>query len=351
MRRSAAPVVVLGSSRSGTTLLYGMLLSAGGFAVYLAESNVFNLLGPHFGNLRRRVDRARLLRVWQRSKLFRATGIDAGEIEQEILEQCRNAGDFLCIVMESITRRQGMQRWAENSVEGNLHLSEIKRLIPDALIVHMIRDGRDVAFSLSRSNYVRPFPWQRQISLTGAGVYWEWVVQNGRRQGRRIGNDYLEVRFEDLVNAPRETLQTVGAFLDHDLDYDRIRKIAYGSVSKPNTLFNAELQGKFNPIGRWKKGLSTSALLRVENMIGNTLLEHGYALASTTQQPKMDWEMRVTRQIYRSFFASKLRMKHTPLVRWLRPVTAARLDAITQAEDHEPDLRTGNPQHSSDNSR
>jgi hypothetical protein len=37
-------VFVLGSPISGTTLLYEMLLSAGGFAVYLAEANVFNLL-------------------------------------------------------------------------------------------------------------------------------------------------------------------------------------------------------------------------------------------------------------------------------------------------------------------
>jgi hypothetical protein len=349
--RSTAPVIVLGSARSGTTLLYGMLLSAGGFAVYLAESNVFNMLAPHFGNLGRRTDRERLLRVWLGSKLFRATGLDAREIEREILEQCHNAGDFLRIVMEAITRRQGMQRWAENSVEGNLHLSEIKRLIPNALIIHMIRDGRDVAMSLNRSNYLRPFPWQRHISLVGAGVYWEWVVQHGRQQGRQLGNDYLEVHFEDLINAPRETLQTVGAFLDHELDYDRIRQIGYGSVSKPNTSFNSELREKFNPIGRWKDGFSTFELLRFESMIGNTLLEHGYSLASTAQQPKMNWEMRATRQIYRTFFESKLRMKHNPLVRWLRPLTAKRLDAITQAEDHPPELRTANPTQSPGSSR
>lgn len=349
--RNTAPVIVLGSARSGTTLFYNMLLSAGGFAVYLAESNVFNLLAPRFGNLDRRANRERLLRVWLGSQLFRASGLDARKIEREILEQCHNAGDFLRIVMEAITRQQGMQRWAENSVEGNLHLPEIKRLIPNALIIHMIRDGRDVAMSLNRSNYLRPFPWQRHISLVGAGVYWEWVVQHGRQQGRQLGNDYLEVHFEDLINAPRETLQTVGAFLDHELDYDRIRQIGYGSVSKPNTSFNSELREKFNPIGRWKDGFSTFELLRFESMIGNTLLEHGYSLASTAQQPKMNWEMRATRQIYRTFFESKLRMKHNPLVRWLRPLTAKRLDAITQAEDHPPELRTANPTQSPGSSR
>jgi hypothetical protein len=86
-------------------------------------------------------------------------------------------------------------------------------------------------------------------------------------------------------------------------------------------------------------------------MIGNTLLEHGYALASNGQQPKMDWEMRTARRIYRTFFESMLRMKRDPLVRWLRPLTATRLDAITQAEDHPPELRTADPSQSSGSSR
>ena len=49
--RSRAPVLVVGSPRSGTTLLYDMLLSAGNFAVYLIESNVFSVLRQRFGDL------------------------------------------------------------------------------------------------------------------------------------------------------------------------------------------------------------------------------------------------------------------------------------------------------------
>jgi hypothetical protein len=337
--RSKAPVFVLGSPRSGTTLLYDMLLSAGGFAVYLAESNVFNLLAPHFGDLGKRANRQKLLRVWLGSKLFRASGLDAGKIEHEILEQGRNAGDFLRIVMDGIARQQGMQRWAENSPEGILHLPKIKRLIPNALVIHMIRDGRDVAMSLNRVKYLRPFPWQERISLTAAGVYWEWIVQHGCQYGRQFGSDYLEVHFENLVTAPRETLQTISAFLDHELNYDRILQTGYGSVSKPNTSFGSEPREKFNPIGRWEKGFSTPQLLRFESMVGNTLLEHGYALASNGYQPKIDWEMRATRRMYRTHFESKLRMKRNPLVRWLRPLTATRIDAGVLAEDHPPELK------------
>jgi hypothetical protein len=337
--RSARPVFVVGSARSGTTLFYDMLLSAGGFAVYLAESNVFNLLAPHFGNLRRRSDREKLLQVWLRSKLFRATGLEANEIEHDILENCLNAGDFLRTVMDAMVRRQNMQRWAENSVEGCMHISTIKTLVSDALIIHMVRDGRDVATSLHNSRFVRTLPWRSRISLVGGGVYWEWVIQLACNYGRQLGDDYLEVHFEDLIHSPGETLRTVGKFLDHELDYDRIRHVGYGSISRPNTFFSLDPK-KFSPVGRWKKQFSALELSRFESIVGPSLLEHGYHLASEVQQPAMSAEMKITRQFYRTLFESKLRLKNHPLVSWLRPLTPARLDRVTQAEDHPPEVRT-----------
>jgi hypothetical protein len=120
-----------------------MLLSADGFAVSLAESNVFNLLAPNFGALEKRQNRQRLLDVWLGSKLFRASGLAAPQIENQVLEQCHNASDFLRIVMDRIARAQGAERWAENSPEGILYLPCIRCLIPEALVVHIIRDWRD----------------------------------------------------------------------------------------------------------------------------------------------------------------------------------------------------------------
>src|SRR5271168_5264451 len=140
-QRRMAPVFVLGSPRSGTTLLYDMLLSAGGFAVYLAESNVFNVLGLRFGDFSDRATRQKLVRVWLNTKLFRASGLNPQEIEKQLLDRCHNTGDFLRIVMDEMAREQGMQRWAENSPEAILHLPLIKKLIPNALVIQIIRDG------------------------------------------------------------------------------------------------------------------------------------------------------------------------------------------------------------------
>src|SRR5262249_52906787 len=106
--RSRAPVFVLGSPRSGTTLLYHMLLSAGNFAVYRTESNVFNLLEPRFGDLSVARNRKRLLEAWVGSKLFTASNLDKDEITARIMAECRNGGEFLRVVMSEIARKQGV---------------------------------------------------------------------------------------------------------------------------------------------------------------------------------------------------------------------------------------------------
>src|SRR4051794_33913417 len=84
--RSKAPVFVLGCGRSGTKMLYHTLLSAGGFAVYHAESNAFNLIGLRFGNLKHRRNRENLLDAWLRSKLFQRTGLRPEQIAPRILD-------------------------------------------------------------------------------------------------------------------------------------------------------------------------------------------------------------------------------------------------------------------------
>ena len=106
MDRSKAPVFVLGSPRSGTTFLYNTILSSGNFAVYMAESNVFNQIAPAFGNLRFKANRTQLLEAWLRSDYFQRSGLKREDIRSQLLSDCRNAGDFLRIVMERIFRER-----------------------------------------------------------------------------------------------------------------------------------------------------------------------------------------------------------------------------------------------------
>jgi hypothetical protein len=308
--RSKAPVFVLGCPRSGTTWLYHMLLSAGDFAVYRAESQVFNLLEPRFGGLSQAANRRKLLAAWQDSELFRRTGLDRNDVSEEVMAKCRNGGDFLRIVMEAMAQRQGVRRWADCTPEHLLYLDRIKRTIPDALVIHIIRDGRDVALSLEKQAWIRPFAWDRRKTLEVAALYWDWIVRKGCKDGRTLGPDYVEVRFEDLVLDPRKVLENLGGFVGQELNYDKIERVGIGSVSQPNSSFSAEMkEGKFSPVCRWKTTLSAAQLERLEVLLGETMRELGYSLHGSGDQFSSRGPLGRMRLLYQSYFDTKLLLK------------------------------------------
>jgi hypothetical protein len=245
-------------------------------------------------------------------------------------------------VMDEICTLQGASRWAENSPEGMFYLSTIKRQIPNALFVHIIRDGRDVATSLGKLRYIRAFPWEDRHSLIGCGLYWEWIVQQGRHFGRSAPADYMEIHFEDLLARPQETLNQIAGFIGQPLNYEVIQRVAYGSVSKPNTSFHTEApQAEFTPVGRWKKSFSPEQLLRLERLVGTTLQETGYTLATEGAQMGLDSSLKATRLLHRAYFEGKILYKNSGLLRTLRPaMKGPDVDQIVQAENHPASQKT-----------
>ena len=309
--RAKAPVFVLGCPRSGTTVLYHMLLSAGNFAVYRTESNVFSVLEPHFGNLRSESNRRNLLRLWLKSRQFHDTGLNAESISEKIVRDCHSAGDFLRITMEETARQQHVERWADCTPDHLLYIPEIKRQIPNALVVHIIRDGRDVALSYVKQGWAYPFPWDRKEHLSVAGLYWEWIVRRGREHGRALGADYYELHYEDMVEKPHQTLRALGDFVGQELDYEKIQQVGIGSVSKPNTSFDTG--GNFNPVGRWEKQMSPAQLADIESLTGDFLRELGYPLSAS---PRHDFRSARLRSTYLAGFSLRHWLKSgTPLGR------------------------------------
>jgi len=296
-----------------------MILSAGDFVVYRTESNAINLLEPRFGDLSLRKNKEKLMDAWLDSKLFHVSGLDATQIRGKVLAECQYGGDFLRIIMEEMARQQGVRRWADCTPEHLLHVPRIKETIPDALIIHIIRDGRDVALSTDKLGYIKRAPWDRRPSVMVAGLYWEWIVNRGREDGRNAGNDYFEVRFEELVTEPRRTLVRLSEFIEHDLDYDRIQKVGIGSVCEPNTSFKRDGgNGTFSPLGRWKQGFTPENLNMFEALVGNTLRDLDYPLATTDPKQLDRPELKRMRSRYRRYFDSKLYLKaKTPLGKFL----------------------------------
>jgi hypothetical protein len=314
--RKYAPVFVMGCHRSGTNLLYDMLLSSGGFAIYRGYLPIYKALIPRFGSMKSRANRQKILETFLRSKGFRRTGLDAAQFSPHILNECSNGGDFIRVVMDAVTQSQGAQRWALYDPDNVLHVERVKRDIPNALFVHIIRDGRDIALSLKKMGGFTPLPWDRSQtdSLVATSLYWEWMVHQGRAHGRKISADYIEIRYEDLIINPRETLGKLSGFIDHDLDYDKIQRAGLGRLSETNSSFREEgAKEKINPLGRWKERMAHADIAAIEATVGGCLQENGYELSLPVAERHRSLRQLWMRGMYPAFLGSKLWLKlHTP---------------------------------------
>jgi hypothetical protein len=339
----------MGCHRSGTNLLYDMLMSAGGFALYRGYLPIYKVLIPRFGAISNRANREKILAAWLRSKGFRRTALLPEPLSTRLRYECLTGGDFIRIVMDSVAHVQNVNRWAVYDPDNVLHVDRVKRDIPNALFVHIIRDGRDIALSLKKMGGFAPLPWDRgeTNSLVATALYWEWMVQRGREAGRRFPADYIEIRYEDLITTPKAVLAKLGGFIDHDLDYDRIQSTGLGRLSETNSSFREELGAKkdpekLNPLGRWRERLSPANVAAIESVVGACLEENGYQLSLPASERRMSPRAAWMREMYPAFLASKLWLKmSTPAGRF------ANLSVLELVDDPAP---VAAPVHTSESS-
>jgi len=330
-KRNQPPIFVVGCHRSGTNLLYDMLLSAGGFAIYRGLLPVYEKLIPHCGRLDQISNRRKAIGVFLQSEAFRRSGLNADQLRIAVMEGCRTGGDFIRIVMEAVAREQGVTRWAVYNPDNILRMPAIKRDIPDARFVHIIRDGRDIALSLSKMGGFSPLPWDRSSrSLPATALYWKWVVERGRRQGTRMGSDYTEVHYEDLLCDPKSTLANLSRSLDHDLDYERIQRTGLGRIRESNSSFRVEEQ-QTSPLNRWKSKLVPEDVARLEALVGDCLLATGYSLVTPAGERATGVREQWMRFEYSTLLKAKL---------WLKSRTpAGRLSDMSQLRLEEVEAR------------
>lgn len=326
--RATQPVFVIGCHRSGTNLLYDMLMSAGGFAVYRGYLPIYKMLVPKFGTLNSPANRKRIVDIWLQSKGYRRSNLDAESLRSELVKNARTAGDFMRIVMTRICETQRVPRWALYDADNVLYIRRIKADIPNAIFVHIVRDGRDVALSLKKMGGFTPFFWNRKpASLEETAIYWSWMVRRGRQAGRRFPGDYIEVRYEDLISQPDETLNRLGTFIEHELNYEVIQRTALGRVSERNSSFRGEAT-QDNPLNRWRSSLSIEEIGNIERLVGAELVDFGYTLSVENQTRGVHQSLE--QRVYDRFLDLKYWGKvHTPLGRLIN-ISPLELEAASE---------------------
>jgi len=210
-RRPTPPLILLGVSRSGTTLLRVILDRSPGIALPDESFFVPLLARRHRG----RIDVARFLDDLSRIPSLAAWGLSPGEVARR-LRPGMPTGEAIAAIFETYAEREGKPRWGDKTPMYMRHLSLLERLFPDAQYVHLIRDGRDAAVSFLRmpeGTFTRT--WAHPESAAGFACLWRVEVEAARELGGRVGPArYLEIRYEELVSDPESTVRAICAFAE-----------------------------------------------------------------------------------------------------------------------------------------
>jgi Sulfotransferase family len=169
-------------------------------------------------------------------------------------------------------KRLVMNRHPENS----LRLHFMKAIFPEARLVHIVRDGRAAVCSnyLSAQHkknrpkypfggYIRPPGWRDWLSrpvLEQLAFMWNTAVLYASREGRKYGEDYLEIRYEDLPKDAPSIISAVWKWIGLAPSEDLLSRMP---------VFE-------NRNYKWKESLSNEEVATIERLAKEGLQEFGY---------------------------------------------------------------------------
>jgi hypothetical protein len=162
-------------------------------------------------------------------------------------------------------------------------VEDIRLFIPGARFIHLIRDGRDVAVSLSAAS--RQMGWFARETLPGYGAFWKRELLAARKAKAYAGL-YLELRYEDLLAAPTTVLKTVFGFCGLPASDELVATIVEQHKfenlkrSRPTPAKDVQApQGHFRQgkVGGWRQEFSALERYQFDRVAGDLLRELGYA--------------------------------------------------------------------------
>jgi hypothetical protein len=269
----APPVIVLGVGRSGTTLLRVLLDRNGELAIPYETFFVPQLAHRH--GRRPRLDK--FLDDLARLRTLYDWDVRPEDVRPRLREGM-TIGEAIAAIFETYADRQGKPRWGDKTPLYMQQLPLLERLFPDAIWVHLVRDGRDAALSfLELPEGFAGKTWAQSRTVAQFAARWRTEILSARRLGRRAGSRYLELRYEDLVAEPEQELRRIcehaslpweDGMLDHTRVSDTANMPEHRNLAQPPT----------PGLRDWRSQMSRDGALAFEQVAGDVLRSSGFEL-------------------------------------------------------------------------
>ena len=274
MTTFSGPLFVVGSPRSGTKLLRDLLNRNPKINLCDPESHFIPHLFQKFGANPDRFDVDLDAFFAEFDKMpFQIYARRMGKpimtrADFDVLKDARTWDDALKVILKFYGDQDAPDDaiWGDKTPGYVLCMPLLKQIVPNAQFVHIIRDPRDVALSVHAA-------WGH--NMLRSAKKWARNVAIGRRDGKTLGADYIEVYYEDVIRDPAKTLGGVCDFLGIPFAEEMT------TLSRPSENIGSAAGKTFIDsanLGKFRKRLRPKDQQRIEEIVYEQAIDTPYTM-------------------------------------------------------------------------
>ncbi len=288
---------IIGSPRSGTTFLAGLLKPTIYGEPFETQFILkYNKKLKQYGNITHICNLTALVNDIKSERAIAQWGIDIDAIEiKENLGDNFSYVDVVDEICKTLMASKDKVLWGDKTPHYILELEALTKLYPEAKYLYIIRDGRDVALSLLRkvwgpnNVYSCALQWQEANNKSQFEI-----IKKLEQKGQLI-----VIRYETLIDEPESECERIYAFLGEDIaEHSAIVEQLTAKTIKGNH-------------SKWKKNMSAVNTRVYECIAQETLSLHGY---SVKYEPK---ELGVIEESYFRIHNKLVHFKHLFLMNFV----------------------------------
>ncbi len=281
MAQNNAPFFILGTQRSGTTLLRLILNSHSDVAIPEEARFLTPLLNKKYAN--RKMTGTELINVinyLRANEQFKHWNYDETEFFT-FLESVNelSLSELISKMYQSYTKSEGKIRWGDKSLFfGAVEL--FKNFFPEAYYIHIVRDGRDVFSSWRNMDSSKNHPAVMAID-------WSYKLHKIEQFFEKLPAGHsMTIRYEDLLSNPLSITQKICKFLDLEFEENMLEfhKTSHKYIGEHHSslIFNAIDNTNFE---KWRNKLSMQEIKSYELFAHRYLKKYGYRFSDDRITP------------------------------------------------------------------
>lgn len=291
------PIFLLGSHKSGTSLLRSLLDGSPGLFVVPIEMHFFKYMGYWVDYRLQSAWPQKLSMQEKRETLVQQVkkrnqninpysdsvlpNIFNVALFEEYLEHCTLGNSvetfsaYTSALYYSLTGNSSLtnMRVVEKSVENAEYAVVLSKMFPNAKFIHIVRNPYSTLVALRKSKMRDGYPFLGAIAQSLKNSY-----HNLYRNKLAI-NHYFIVKYEDLLKSTEDVMHEIANFLEVDFLEDLLKPTLLGNTWVGNSTSNQKFQNvSLTPLNQWKEDINNLEIHLVNQFLMPAVQEFGYEM-------------------------------------------------------------------------